>query len=294
MKVVTREVRISPAASPSEAPTSGNLTKTTPRIERGTPAEPEISEISCSDRTSTDSQAQLLRMSGKNSESKISSSGVKVAFSNPPKVSPPTAESHRPLGFLSACKRCCLPFKAEFPSRNLELIYERYYSSQKESRILYIIFLDFIVNLVLLTMYGVFLDESNSTQINRLVVTCVFAVLNLTLGVLYFFKLFPRRVVSLLPYIVWFSVCCQLTVDLAVGYDPLVPSDSVGMFLFLMFITYVMLPARLPVCAAFAVVAALVHSVVVGILTREKNFAHLEKQVGNFTDRSLLLINCLI
>lgn len=208
---------------------------------------------------------------------KISTSNVKVAFAKDnPRNDTQTSKIQL---LLSSIRRIfCLPscFKIEFTSRQLESIYQRYYCRQKLDRILYIICLDFIVNLSLIAMYASVFRKTNLTQVNRLIVTCIFCALNLIFIILYLLKLFPPRIFYWLPYIVWFTVFFQLQVDLAVGYDPLVPSDSIGMFVFFMFITNVMLPASLPLCTSLALLAGVGHIIITSILAKENReyFAH--------------------
>lgn len=214
---------------------------------------------------------------------KISTSNVKVAFAKDNPRNDTQASKMRFL-FSSMRKLLCLPscFKVEFTSRQLEAIYQRYYCRQKLDRILYIILLDFVVNLCLIAMYSVVFEKTNPTQVNRLIITCTFCALNLCLIIVYFLKLFPKRIFSWLPYIVWFSVFFQLQVDLAVGYDPLVPSDSVGMFVFFMFISNVMLPASLPLCTALALLTATGHIVITSIFAKQ-NREYFGRQVSIFS-----------
>lgn len=282
MKTSTNELRVSPETPVRESDGEGQ-TKEISNNKVSTVHSYDMSGRKPSriaDLGSAKSQTTLLHLSRNESSSKISTSCVKVAFATQQRPTSETSQhkNHSVLGSLG--KHLCFPFKVEFPSRNLELIYEHYYNAQKQNRILYIICLDFLVNLALLSMYCVFLDKSNPTEINRLIVTCFFGLLNLVLIALYAIKLLPDKLIKLLPYFVWFTVFCQLTVDLAIGYDPLVPSDSVGMFMFFMFITYVMLPARLPVCAGFAVFAGVGHLIVIGTVAQEKNLHYLERQVS--------------
>lgn len=218
------------------------------------------------------------------SESKISTSNVKVAFAKDNSHNN-TQTSKMRLIFASVGKLVCLPscFKVEFASRQLEEIYQRNYCRQKLDRILYIILLDFVVNLCLIAMYSTVFNKSNPTHVNRLIVTCTFCTISLTFTVLYFLKLFPPRLFKWLPYVVWFTVFFQLQVDLALGYDPLVPSDSVGMFAFFMFITNVMLPASLPLCTALGLLAGVGHIVITSILARQ-NREHFGRQVSQFSN----------
>ena len=218
------------------------------------------------------------------SESKISTSNVKVAFAKDNSHNN-TQTSKMRLIFTSMGKLVCLPscFKVEFASRQLEEIYQRYYCRQKLDRILYIILLDFVVNLCLIAMYsGTLFNKYSPTQVNRLIVTCTFCVVNLSFTVLYFLKLFPARIFKWLPYIVWFTVFFQLQVDLAIGYDPLVPSDSVGMFAFFMFISNVMLPAGLPLCTALALLAGMGHIIITSIFSKQ-NREFFGRQVSEFS-----------
>lgn len=223
------------------------------------------------------------------SESKISTSNVKVAFAKDSSSYNNAQSSKMRLIFASIGKLMCLPacFRVQFSSHQLEEIYQRYYCRHKLDRILYIILLDFVVNLCLITMYSVVFIKSNPTQVNRIIMTSTFCALNLSFIILYFLKLFPARVFKFLPYIVWFTVFFQLQVDLAIGYDPLVPSDSVGMFLFFMFITNVMLPASLPLCAAMSLLAAVGHIVITSSFATQ-NKEYFGRQLG----ANILLFVC--
>lgn len=80
----------------------------------------------------------------------------------------------------------------------------------------------------------------------------------------------------------WFTVFFQLQVDLAIGYDPLVPSDSVGMFAFFMFISNVMLPASLPLCTALALLAGIGHIVITSIFAKQ-NREYFGRQVSELS-----------
>lgn len=213
--------------------------------------------------------------------SKISTSNVKLAF---------TKDNHRNetqtskmcLLFSSMRKLLCLPqscFKVEFTCRQLETIYQRYYCKQKLDRILYIILLDFAVNLCLIAMYSLASDKPNKTQVNRIIVTSTFGAINLCLVILHLLKLFSRRILDWLPLIVWFAVFVQLQVDLAIGYDPLVPSDSVGMFLFFVFISNVMLPVSWTVCTGLAFLTAVGHVVTTSLLSKQ-NLDYFARQVS--------------
>ncbi|PFX15541.1 Adenylate cyclase type 6 [Stylophora pistillata] len=83
------------------------------------------------------------------------------------------------------------------------------------------------------------------------------------------------------------AVFFQLQVDLAIGYYPLVPSDSVGMFLFFMFITNVMLPASLPLCAAMSLLVAVGHITITSIRATQ-NREYFGRQMG----ANILLFVC--
>ena len=211
------------------------------------------------------------------SEAKITTSNVKVAFSKDSSTTSATSKTR--LILTSIGKFMCLSscFGVEFYSGQLEQIYQHYYCRQKLDRILCIIFLDFALNLCLIAMYSVVLKKNNPSQ---LIVTCIFGMLNLMFIAVYFLKLLPRRVFRWLPYVVWFAVFCQLQVDLVTGYNPLVPSDSVGMFLFFIFISNVMLPASLAVCLAFSLLAAVGHVLIMCVFAT-RNREHLGRQVSS-------------
>lgn len=213
------------------------------------------------------------------SASKISASSVKVAFKDS------LVDKNRTEGetVTSSLKQMlCFPssFKTEFSSKSLEEVYQHYFEQQKLDRFLHIIGLVFIVNMALVTMYAVVFQENNQTQINRVIITCVYGAFYLLLIGLQLLKLVPLRLLKWLPYIVWLGIYSELIVDLVCGYDPLTPSDSVGMFTFLCFITFVMLPARLPVCMAFALTASLTHVIISATLSTRNVSSYLGRQVS--------------
>ena len=212
------------------------------------------------------------------STSKVSTSNVKVAFKD-------TAENidrcKEGMNLPRISRSFCLPacFKLEFHSKILEDIYQRHYTRQKLDQILYIIFICLVVNLSLITMYAVVFVSSSNTQVNRVIVTCTFGAVNLLLIAFQFFKLLPDGLLTWLPYFVWCSIFGQLLVDLIVGYDPLAPSDSVGMFMFFTFITYVILPARMPICLALSLIIGTGHLIVIGACAKKDN-VYLGRQVS--------------
>lgn len=205
---------------------------------------------------------------------KVSASNVKVAFKD-------ASKDIDAMNGLGITKRLGLPvcFNLEFRSKVLEEIYQRHYTRQKLDQIMYIIFIGLVVNLSLVGLYSTVFVKTNFTQVNRMIVTCTFAIINLLMIAFHFFRLFHETFLGWLPYFVWFSIFSQLLVDLIVGYDPLAPSDSVGMFMFFIFITYVILPARMPVCAALSLTIGISHLVVIGVCAT-KNIDYQARQVS--------------
>ncbi|XP_048590688.1 adenylate cyclase type 3 [Nematostella vectensis] len=222
-------------------------------------------------------ESKKLAMNGRTkSASKISTSSVKVAFFRDQQQSCDTSNSV----WTNVRRALRLPsYKVELFSKPLEDIYHHYYEQQKLDRILYIILLVLLVNVALIAMYAaVFKKPSSYTQVSRLIVTGVYGAFYLLLVVLYASKLYPARLMKCLPYLVWLGIFSQLLVDQVLGYDPLTPSDSVGMFAFFSFISYVMLPARLALCAVFAIMISIAHLVVAGTQAR-MNLNYLGQQL---------------
>lgn len=257
-----------------------------PEIEQTSPTKSkddvsDVSVISSSSPTKTNSKESNKAMLSARSESasKISASSVKVAFKD---SMDKNCGGNRQTVSSSLRQFLCLPssFKTEFSSKSLEAVYQHYYEQQKLDRFLYIIILVFTVNMALVAMYGAVFHENSQTQINRLIITCVHGVFYLVLIGLHVLKLVPSRLLKWLPYVVWLVIFLELIVDLVFGYDPLTPSDSVGMFTFLCFITFVMLPARLPVCLAFSLAASITHVIISGTLSTQNVSSFLGNQVS--------------
>ena len=125
------------------------------------------------ERRSITSKRQLLSVRAE-SASKISASSVKVAF----KDSIEKECGEKRSFFASSSQFFCLPssLKSEFSSKSLEEVYQHYYEHQKLDRFLYIILLVFLVNLALIAMYAAVFQEDSQTQINRVIITCVYGV----------------------------------------------------------------------------------------------------------------------
>lgn len=260
-----------------------NTVRWAPEVERHSPKD-EVSDVSVLSTSSptkpTGKENKKAMLSVRTeSASKISTSSVKVAFKN---SNGKNYTSDNDEDNTSSFRQLlCLPssFKTEFSSKSLEDVYQHYYEQQKLDRFLYIIILVFTVNLALVAMYGAVFHENSQTQINRLIITCVYGTFYLVLVGLYVLKLIPSRLMKRLPYLVWLGIFSELIVDLVFGYDPLTPSDSVGMFTFLCFITFVILPSRLPVCLAFSVTASLTHVIISGTISKQNVSSFLGQQV---------------
>lgn len=265
----------------------GNTTNTVrwaPEVDRQYPKDDvsDVSVLSTSSPTKPTANENKKAMLSVRTESasKISTSSVKVAFKDSNEKN--YTGSNNDENTSSFRQLLCLPssFKTEFSSKSLEDVYQHYYEQQKLDQFLYIIILVFTVNMALVAMYGAIFHENSQTQINRLIITCVYGVFYLVLVGLYGLKLVPCRLMKCLPYIVWLGIFSELIVDLVFGYDPLTPSDSVGMFTFLCFITFVILPSRLPVCLAFSLAASVAHVIISGTISTQNVSSFLGHQVS--------------
>ena len=176
-------------------------------------------------------------------------------------------------GFVDFLQRI---FNPEFDSPALERTYRRYFSNQKGSSLLFLILTAIAVNLGLAILYSINFRKE-TLQINRIIVTAISLFINCL--VLTFFICCRKRGPSpILPRIVWMTILMQLVLDLALNYKPLTPADSVGMFLFFIYLTYTLLPFRLYSCVVICLLVTVIHVGLVGILVH-KDTNNLSEQV---------------
>ena len=176
-------------------------------------------------------------------------------------------------GFVDFLQRI---FNPEFDSPALERTYRRYFSNQKGSSLLFLVLTAIAVNLGLAILYSIKFTKE-TLQINRIIVTAVSLFIDCL--VLTFFICCRKRGPSpILPRIIWMTILMQLVLDLAFNYKPLTPADSVGMFLFFIYLTYTLLPFRLYSCVVICLLVTVIHVGLVGILV-DKDTSHLSEQV---------------
>eukprot|EP00794_Sanderia_malayensis_P011950 gene11950-13186_t len=170
-------------------------------------------------------------------------------------------------------------FSPEFDSPALERVYCRYFSSQKRSSLLYLLCLMLIINASLIIMYSINLSSNTSVQVNRIILSSVFLVASLLILCVFVCGGKRREKSVAFCRMLWFLMFLQLLLDLALDYSPLAPSDSIGMFIFFIYITYNVFPLRLYSCVVICLIATICHTAFVGVLGKA-NEKYIGKQLG--------------
>ena len=176
----------------------------------------------------------------------------------------------------------------EFDSPALERIYRRYFTNQKRLSIIFLVLTSIVVNIGLIILYSVHFNWDSNLQTKRIVISCTALAFDCLLIALFVCspKCGPNPV---LPRLAWISMLLQLILDLCLNYSPLTPLDSVGMFVFFVYLTYSLLPFRLYSCVAIGLLVTVIHITFTGALA-SRNREYLRDLVRNYYFNSLLLM----
>ena len=164
----------------------------------------------------------------------------------------------RPSGFFDSLQRI---FNPEFDSPALEKTYRHYFSGQKYTSLIFLVVVAVIINFVLIVLYSVNFGNNETLQTKRIITSTLFFILNTVITFL-FFCCRRRGPDPVLPRFAWISLFFQLILNLSINYSPVTPTDSVGLFLFFIFLTYSLLPFRLYSCIISCLIAAVLHIII--------------------------------
>ena len=162
-------------------------------------------------------------------------------------------------------------FNPEFDSLTLESLYRRYFSDQKYTSLLRLIALTFLVNITLLIFYIIGFGKGDNVQVSRVVIVSLFCFINGIMLGFYGCNIIRRGPSQRLPYLAWIVIFVQLILNLSLGYEPLKASDSLGVFIFFIYVTYVMLPFRLHSSLFLGIIIMVIHTIIVALFARKDN-----------------------
>jgi len=173
----------------------------------------------------------------------------------------------RPSGFVDSLQRF---FNPEFDSPALEKTYRHYFSGQKYKSLVFLVAVGVLINLILVILYSVKFEINSSLQTRRIIISSLFLIINAVIMV-FFFCCWHRSPNPILPRLAWISLFGQLILNLSANYSPMMPTDSVGLFMFFIYLTYSLLPFRLYSCILSCLLAAALHIGITGVFFGNSN-----------------------
>lgn len=153
-----------------------------------------------------------------------------------------------------------------FDSPELEHIYQTYFSKRRRTNLRFLLLAVTLYNIVQLIVTSLDYHETKESHLlARIVITVIAVVAYLTIFLVYTLPWSRKVNFTFLPGLLWISVYLQLVMDLLLSYKSLTPDNSVGLFIFFIYVTYAMITFRLYACASLALIAALTHCLIVPI-----------------------------
>jgi hypothetical protein len=168
----------------------------------------------------------------------------------------------------------CFPesIRLTFTSPKLEKIYQRSNKRERLKSNLFCALSAVVVNAVLLFIHALSELGSSSQRTSIIVISAVWIAIFTLLLVACFRQCSPGYNVTMF---VWLFAALEACLILGFGEDPLTPNDLVGMFTFLAFLAFILLPTRLRFCIFWVTVLAVIHSIIVGVSSaRMDQYSH--------------------
>ena len=152
-----------------------------------------------------------------------------------------------------------------FESPALESIYQNYFSKRRRTSIRFLLALVALYNVVQLIITAI--DFANSKNASHLVARIVITTL-IIVASLVTLALFSRPALRSSNYtvqsgILWITVYMQLLIDLVSSTKPLLASDSVGLYLFFIYVTYAMITFRLYASIIVSLIVMVTHCIII-------------------------------
>lgn len=154
-----------------------------------------------------------------------------------------------------------------FESPALESIYQNYFSKRRRTSIRFLLALVALYNLVQLVVTSIDYSKSDNAShlITRIIVTTIIIVACLITLIMFSRQALRSTNYTIQSGILWIIIYMQLLVDLASSTKPLLPSDSVGLFLFFIYVTYAMITFRLYASIIVSLIVMATHCIIVSV-----------------------------
>lgn len=153
-----------------------------------------------------------------------------------------------------------------FDSPALESIYQNYFSKRRRTSIQFLLVLVTLYNLIQLLVTAIDYSNYKTTNlISRMVIASISMIACVTILVLFSRPSLRSVNYTIQSGLLWITVYIQLLTDLALSNNPLLPSDSVGLYIFFIYVTYAMITFRLYASIIVSLIATLTHCIVISI-----------------------------
>lgn len=152
-----------------------------------------------------------------------------------------------------------------FESPALESIYQNYFSKRRRTSIRFLLALVALYNLVQLIVTSIDYSKSDNAShlITRIIVTTIIIVACLITLIMFSRSALRSTNYTIQSGILWIIVYMQLLIDLASSTKPLLASDSVGLFLFFIYVTYAMITFRLYASIIVSLIVMVTHCIII-------------------------------
>ena len=152
-----------------------------------------------------------------------------------------------------------------FESPALESIYQNYFSKRRRTSIRFLLALVALYNLVQLIVTSIDYSKSDNAShlITRIIVTTIIIVACLITLIMFSRPALRSTNYTIQSGILWIIVYMQLLIDLVSSTKPLLANDSVGLFIFFIYVTYAMITFRLYASIIVSLIAMVTHCIII-------------------------------
>ncbi|XP_023219857.1 adenylate cyclase type 3-like [Centruroides sculpturatus] len=167
----------------------------------------------------------------------------------------------------------CIQFA--FADQEVEQLYRQFCQNEKCSELKSFLIIVIVVDLTLLTLYGLSYQQQKLPQLIVLLVLFVSLVILL---ILTWKWSIPRLLWTFIPYLMWLVQVGHVFCDVWLYPLPRLPVDAVSWIVLYTYSLYILLPMQISLCVTLGVLMAFLHSLLIAILPEDHN--HLGYQFG--------------
>ena len=163
-----------------------------------------------------------------------------------------------------------------FDSPALECIYQNYFSKRKRTSIRFLLALVTVYNVVQIIVTGIdYGQHQTSYLLTRIAVTAISIIACILTLVVFSRSSLRSTNYTIQSGLLWITVYIQLLLDLVLCSKPLLASDSVGLFIFFIYITYAMVTFRLYASIIVSLITMVTHCIIVSVGMENLSLIHI-------------------